>query len=89
MIYIDDSLPWNQNTLLGYFGESLFIMICGIWHIFAIGVMMLFYISMCIHHHAFYEMIRNSLDKWNQRDENENDVKFVCDQIRFHITIKE
>lgn len=86
---IRNSLPWNQKTTLGYFGETGFIVFCGVWHIFAIGVMMLFYISMCIHHYAFYEMVANSFDKWNKRRKNENDVEFVCDQILFHVTVKE
>ena len=83
------SLPWNQTTLLGYFGESTFMMFSGETFVYANGIMMLIFISICIHHLAFYEMLKYSIEKWNRLKKNQNDERFICNQIHFHNTVKE
>lgn len=55
------------------------------------GTILLLFISMCLHHRAFYKMMKNSIDKLNQKsnDEIRCDEKFLRDLIQFHISSKE
>lgn len=84
------SLPWDQSTLIGYFGEISFNVIVGVTYFISNGVMMLLYISICIHHQTFYEMMEHSINKWTSSDKNErNTEKFLRNLICFHISAKE
>lgn len=68
------SLPWNQMTFSGYFGEIAFsTVICPI--------------SLIVNG-AFYDIFEHSIDKWNHLDKNLCDESFICDRIRFHVPIK-
>lgn len=82
------SLPWNQTTPSGYFGEIAFMLVCGQTHLITTCSPLMLFISMCIHHQIFYEIFDYSIDNWNGLDANENDEKFLCDRIRFHATVK-
>lgn len=89
-ISLANSLPWDQSTLIGYFGEISFNVIVGATYFISNGVMILLYISICIHHQTFYEMVENSIDKWALSDKNgKNTEKFLRNLIRFHISTKE
>lgn len=85
------SLPWNQTSLLGYFAETCFEIIAGMTYYLINGVMMLLYISLCIHDQAFYHMVKHSIDKWTlTNDKNDgNNEQFLRNLIRFHISAKE
>lgn len=83
------SLPWNQTTPSGYFGE----MICNLWfaesYLISNGAIIVMLLSMMFHHQAFYKMIHHTLDTLNTPDKNRDDKKLLCKLIRFHISIKE
>lgn len=83
------SLPWDQETPLGYFGEICISMICIEAYLLDNGALVLLFISMCLHHQAFYKMFQHSLLKLNRPDKNRNDKKHICNLIRFHISVKE
>lgn len=84
------SLPWDQSTLLGYFAESCFEITTGMTYYIINGVMILLYISICIHYQAFYDMIKHSTDKWTLSNDNyKNNEQFLRNLIRFHISAKE
>lgn len=54
------------------------------------GVVLLLFVAICLHNQAFSEMFDQSIDKWNGRKgKNQNDEKFLCDLMRFHLTVKE
>lgn len=53
------------------------------------GVLLVFFISMCIYHQAFYEIFENLIDKWDSHDASPDDERFICDLIRFYVSIKE
>lgn len=54
------------------------------------GVVLLLFVAICLHNHAFSEIFEHSIDKWNRRKgKNQNDEKFLCDLMRFHLTVKE
>lgn len=83
------SLPWNQTSLLGYFGEITSVMTFTGVYLILNGTFLLLFTSICLHHRAFYKIIKQSIDKLNLSEEHRCDAKFLCDLIRFHITIKE
>lgn len=59
------------------------------WRNICIGIMMLLFITICLHYQAFYEMFVHTIEKWNPLAANQNDESFLCDLIHFHATVKE
>lgn len=56
-----------------------------IWH----GSILVLFISLCLHHQAFYNMFGNSLRKFDLEDRHQSDKRVLCDIIRFHVVVKE
>lgn len=83
------SLPWDTTTLTGYIGEIIFDINLAEAFYIATGVLLLLFMSICLHHRAFYKRFQHSLRALDQPNEIENIDKFICDLIRFHISIKE
>lgn len=81
-------MPWNQSTFLGYIAEQNLMCFFGGTYMVGDGVVLLLFVSICMHHQAFYEMFEFSINEWNQLDANPNDDQFILDQIRFHISVK-
>lgn len=92
-ISVNFSLPWNQTTLYGYYGELVTITTVGNVYAAITFTLSLFFVSICLHHQAFCKMFKLWVDAWNEdRGNYENDSKdeqFLCDLIRFHIEVKE
>lgn len=90
-------MPWNQSTIFGYFAEiAFFLMITGVFTLIN-GAFLLLFMSMCIHHRAFYEIIQHSIDEWNSTNADKNyginenylvNQRFICDLIYFHVLVK-
>lgn len=83
------SLPWNQTTFLGYSVEIAFTIYQGQTYMISNGVLLLFFISKCYHHQAFYSMFKHSVAKLEQSDANQSDKRLLCDLIQFHVSIRE
>lgn len=84
------SLPWNQTTVLGYLGEIGFIMFSAKAFMITNGVLLMFFVSICRHYGAFYQIFKHSIGKLTHSDRNNRcDKAILCDLIRFHISIKE
>lgn len=81
-------LPWNQETLLGYFGETCYFVVVSLSYLIINGTFMLLFISLCLHNGAFYEMFHHFIRKWEESDENRNDVEFLHKLIEFHVSTK-
>lgn len=81
-------LPWNQTSLFGYAGEIVYDVLIGETYLIA-GSFMLFFIALCQHHQAFYQMFEHKLNKLKRRNEIKDKQKILRDLIRFHITVKE
>ena len=86
-IFFLDSLPWNQLTIWGYFGEISYYEISCAGYIFVIGVLLLLFISICIHHHAFYQIFEHSINEANRT--KQFDKKYFYHLARCHIAEKE
>lgn len=75
----------------GYLAEIASSILLLFSYMIANGTILLLFISMCLHHRAFYKMMKHSIDKLNQKsnDEIRCDEKFLRDLIQFHISSKE
>lgn len=85
------SLPWNQETLLGYFAEMVFYIYTAGTFFIAMAMLLLPFISICWHHQAFYKVFRHSLRQMDSPDavEGQDNEEQLVRLIRFHATIKE
>lgn len=82
------SFYWNVKTKIGYFGEICNGIMIGTTYLIGNGAPLMLFISMCLHHQAFYKMLRYSLKQLNVADRKQNDEKFIIDIIRFHMSTK-
>lgn len=80
-------LPWNQNTLSGYFSEIFFDILTGEAFLTS-GSFILFFISLCLHHQAFYFVFQHLVRKLGKMSEKRNDEDTLRKMIRFHISVK-
>ena len=84
------SVPWNQNTILGYFAEEFSAAYCGAMFLLLNGVILLLFISICVNHRAFHKMVEHFIEKWSSIDSNSiEDEQFIRDLLKFHTSIKE
>lgn len=89
MFYNKFSVPWNQSTPVGYVEEMCFSIPISFGYFFVSGTFSLLFISICVHHQAFYEMFKLSVNKLKRSNVRRCDAKFLRDSIRFHILVKE
>lgn len=74
------SVPWNQTTLIGYLGEEFTILSGGGAYMVGLGVVLLLFVSICMHHQTFCKIFEHMIDESNCREkENRNDERFLCD----------
>lgn len=83
-----DSLPWNQQTPIGYIAETcLSMMICEAY-LFVNGSIFQLFIAFCLHHRAFYQIFQYNLFKLERIQDDGKVKEQLCKLIRFHIEIK-
>lgn len=82
-------MPWNEKTFIGYICMTLFDIVAIEYYMIISGSLLLTFISICLHHRAFYKRFRCSVYKLEKPDEHKNDKEILCEMIRFHITAKE
>lgn len=81
-------LPWDVQTPLGYIAEILFsIGVCEVYLAFN-GTILLFFVSICWYHRAFYHMFQQSLEEFNECAKDQYHKKLLCKLISFHNSIK-
>lgn len=83
------SLPWNQETVIGYIGEIFYTIIAGQAFMISLALLSLLFISICWYHRAFFKMFQHFTLKLNQSNKNRNDKEFLVQLIRFHNCVKE
>lgn len=92
------SLPWSQATYWGYFGEIFFLTICPITFSINNGAVLLFFISKCMYHHAFFKMFNHLIEDLNQssidprfksmQDINQSAETILRDAIQFRAAVQ-
>lgn len=81
------SLPWNQETPLGYSAEIGFNIAIDQAYMISNGALLLLFISICMNHQAFNEIIGQMVAKLNEGP-NDN-MENLAEIIRFQMKIKE
>lgn len=79
------SLPWNQTTFVGYFCEICFGNAAILTYMIANGAVLLLFMSMCIHHRAFFKMFKQFIYETKRHDNK----RFLCKLIQLNISAKE
>lgn len=82
------SLPWNQETLLGYILETVFFVVETFSYFLINGTFLILFISLCLHNRAFYQMFQHTIREWEESNANQNDSEFLCKLINFQVTVK-
>lgn len=59
------SLPWDQSTMTGYFGEIFYVIAIIQAYMFMNGSILLLFVSICLVHQAFSKMFLNTLNQLN------------------------
>lgn len=88
------SLPWNDHHLAGYIANIIFGVCFSVAYLMMSLPFLLFFISICEYHHAFYEMFQLQIDRVRKVAQSKPyrsyDVKkSLADSISFHISAKE
>ena len=82
-------MPWNQETPLGYFFEICISLICMESYLIDNGAFLLLFISICLHHWAFYKMFQKSLKALDRHDNIRKTKEHIHHLVEFYILIKE
>lgn len=89
MNFTNHSLPYNQTTPLGYFGDVVASIAIGQGYLITSGSIMILFISICLHHRTFFNMFQHFTRKLDQSNRNQSDHECLCHLIRFHLMVKE
>lgn len=81
-------MPWNQETSLGYLAEICLDVNQAVNYLFVIGIELVLFISLCLHHQAFYKMFQFFLRKFDCTDPKQNNQEILCELIRFHVMVE-
>lgn len=82
------SLPWNQSKIVGYVGELGFIIASCEVALSTNCITIILFISMCLHHCAFYKLFKHTIKEWNCCQQNQCSKTMICHLVRFHISVK-
>lgn len=82
------SFPWNQKTFFGYLGEVLLSSTIGNIYVFCNGTLILLFISVCLHHQAFYKRHRYLVNRLQYINHSWKNKETFHDLIQFHISVK-
>lgn len=83
------SAPWDQNTPIGYLFEISFSTSAGECYFIINGAVLLIFISVCLHHQAFYQMFLHSINEFDRLQNKRNGKQHLCELIKFHCNTKE
>lgn len=87
-ILIYFSFPWNQQTPIGYIFELILDIASAEGYWIGCGSLLLLFISINLHHRAFFEMFRHLLRDLDQFDQHK-DQHLFHKLIQFHKSVKE
>lgn len=82
------SLPWSQRTHLGYAATIFLSIMMGESYLILNGSILLLFISICLHHRAFYKRFENSMHRFNSSVHEKRANEILCEVIDFHNCVK-
>lgn len=78
------SFWWNQKTPIGYLYEICVLNMIAMAYLFCNASFLLLFISMSLHHNAFYHMFGHTISKLGKGDNR----TVLLELIKFHSSIK-
>lgn len=83
-----DSLPWDQTTPIGYFGEICFSLLNveAFWVVG--GQILLLFVFICRNNFVFTEMFQSYLKEFEQSESTQEKHEIIRKIIAFHTDIK-
>lgn len=82
-------MPWDLTTPIGYICGSLFSITAGTSYFIINGTVLLIFVSIGLHHQAFYEMFLHLINEFERLKEKQNGKQHLCKVIDFHATTKQ
>lgn len=84
------SLPWDQMTHWGYFGEIAFSLGIVVASLVSNNMLLVLFVSICFYHRAFCEIYEHLIEKFKwQSNQEKSDEKLIYSLIGFHVLVKE
>lgn len=87
-IYFQFSLPWNQESFIGYIGEILVDILLCCTFISVGGQFFLIFIALCVHFFTFNEMFASFVNELDRSTEDTKKTALIRKLIEFHVDIK-
>lgn len=87
-LFIRFRLPWDQTTIFGYFGTILFSTICADVYLFMNGSILLLFVSICLHHQAFSQIVHDLAIQLDAQKSTNDARAMICNLIEFHLSVK-
>lgn len=79
-------MPWNQRTFVGFLAEVAVIFAFSVAILINYGVFILLFVSICIHHQAFYKMFKHLAQNLGSRNAGNSSKELLSRIIRLHVT---
>lgn len=87
-LFIPIRLPWNQQTIQGYTAMTFLSIFFGHVNLTLNGATLVLFISLCLHHRAFYRIFDSIAMKLEKPDKFRNVPDILNEMVRFHISVK-
>lgn len=82
------SLPWNQSTLLGYFGEVFFITATSVPYFTINAAVLILFISISKYHEQFYQMFSTITTGLNYSKGAKHEMETIRDLVNFRVLVQ-
>lgn len=81
-------LPWDQRTIRGYIGETVFSVISSSLYLHTNVVFLTFFIAICEFNQAFSNYFDALIAQFHSTNEFKGAKSLLCYIIRYHVSIK-
>lgn len=82
------SLPWNQQTHLGYIAMSCLSITSGQLYLIFNGAFLLLFLSLYFNHRAFIKIFHSMSVKLDHSNRDQSFEQTLCEMVKFHSSFK-
>lgn len=82
-IHLYFSLCWDQTTPFGYFALTSLSTLFAASYSIINGVVVLTFVSLCLHHRAIYEIFRGLVNRLNSKNDNNKEALAKLSSFEF------
>lgn len=87
--YCNCRLPWNQQTVIGFLGDLLVTIGAGSFYLLYNGIFVALFVSICLHHRAFYRMYECLVQRLDEPDNSRSDQEILREIVDLQVLTKE